>query len=50
MDTSYNVIMGRSLGGAVASSLLPFLPKEKEMTVILVDLTLEISDEILEIY
>ncbi|OJA13422.1 hypothetical protein AZE42_05780 [Rhizopogon vesiculosus] len=39
---TYDVIIGHSLGGTVALSLLPFLPKEKETTVILVDPPLEI--------
>jgi pimeloyl-ACP methyl ester carboxylesterase len=44
MNTSYDVIIGHSLGGVVALSLLPFLPKGKEATVILVDPALEIPD------
>ncbi|OAX43060.1 alpha/beta-hydrolase [Rhizopogon vinicolor AM-OR11-026] len=39
---TYDVIIGHSLGGTVALSLLPFLPKEKETTVILVDPPLEV--------
>jgi pimeloyl-ACP methyl ester carboxylesterase len=50
MDTSYDVIIGHSLGGAVALALLPFLPREKETTVILVDPALEITDEEVEIH
>jgi surfactin synthase thioesterase subunit len=42
---TYDVIIGHSLGGTVALSLLPFLPKEKETTLILIDPVLEISDE-----
>jgi len=49
MDTSYDVIIGHSVGATVALALLPFLPKEKETTVILVDPPLEISDEQLKI-
>jgi pimeloyl-ACP methyl ester carboxylesterase len=45
MDTSYDVIIGHSLGGTVALALLPLLPKEKETTVILVDPPLEIPEE-----
>ncbi|KAJ8588780.1 alpha/beta-hydrolase [Rhizopogon salebrosus TDB-379] len=45
MGTSYDVIIGHSFGGALALSLLPFLPEKKEATVILVDPVLEISDE-----
>jgi pimeloyl-ACP methyl ester carboxylesterase len=45
MDMYYDVIIGHSLGGTVALSLLPFLPKEKENTVILVDPPLEVPDE-----
>jgi pimeloyl-ACP methyl ester carboxylesterase len=41
---TYDVIIGHSLGGTVALSLLPFLPKEKETTVILVDPPLEAPD------
>ncbi|KAG1874005.1 Alpha/Beta hydrolase protein [Suillus tomentosus] len=37
MDTHYDVIIGHSLGGLVTLSLLPFLPKTKETTVILLD-------------
>ncbi|KAG0693395.1 Alpha/Beta hydrolase protein [Suillus ampliporus] len=48
MDTSYDVIIGHSLGGTVALSLLPFLPKTKETTVILVDPALEPTEEITE--
>lgn len=40
---TYDVIVGFSLGGTVALSLLPLLPKEKEATVILVDPPLELS-------
>jgi pimeloyl-ACP methyl ester carboxylesterase len=39
---TYDVIIGFSLGGTVALSLLPLLPKEKETTVILVDPPLEV--------
>jgi hypothetical protein len=46
---SYDVIIGHSLGGAVALALLPFLPKEKEVTVILVDPALDIPDGELKI-
>lgn len=49
MDTSYDVIIGHSLGGLVALSLLPFLPKRKETTIILVDPVLELTEEMLEI-
>lgn len=45
MDTSYDVIIGHSFGGAVAVSLLPFLPKMKETTVILLDPGLEFTEE-----
>ncbi|KAG2118303.1 Alpha/Beta hydrolase protein [Suillus clintonianus] len=41
-DTSYDVIIGHSLGGTVALSLMPFLPKTKETAVILLDPPLEI--------
>ncbi|KAG2152887.1 Alpha/Beta hydrolase protein [Suillus clintonianus] len=50
MDTSYDVIMGHSLGGIVTLSLLPFLPKAKETTVILLDPTLELTEETFEIH
>lgn len=48
--TSYDVIVGHSLGGPVVLSLLQFLPKTKETTVILLDPALEIewSTEIYE--
>ncbi|OAX43062.1 hypothetical protein K503DRAFT_766164 [Rhizopogon vinicolor AM-OR11-026] len=45
IEDTYDVIIGSSLGGTVALSLLPFLPKEKEITVILVDPPLEVPDE-----
>src|ERR1700710_29868 len=45
MNTSYDVIIGHSLGGAGALSLLPFLPKGKETTIVLVDPALEVPDE-----
>lgn len=45
MDTSYDVIIGHSLGGAVTLSLLPFLPKTKDTTVILLDPALELTKE-----
>lgn len=41
MDTSYDVIISHSFGCQVNLSLLPFLPKTKETTVILVDPPLE---------
>jgi len=43
MGMSYDVIIGHSFGGTVLLSLLPFLPKMKEITVILVDPVLELS-------
>ncbi|KAG1886548.1 hypothetical protein F4604DRAFT_1277716 [Suillus subluteus] len=46
-DTSYDVVVGSSLGATVALSLLPFLPKTKETTVILLDPPLE-SEETVE--
>ncbi|KAG2360534.1 Alpha/Beta hydrolase protein [Suillus spraguei] len=45
MGTSYDVIIGHSFGGAVAVSLLPFLPNKKETTVILLDPGLEFTEE-----
>lgn len=45
MGTSYDVIIGHSLGGPVALSLLPFLPKTQETTVILLDPALELTEE-----
>ncbi|KAG1729267.1 hypothetical protein EDB19DRAFT_1744073 [Suillus lakei] len=45
MNTSYDLIIGHSLGGAVTLSLLPFLPKTKETTVILLDPILELTKE-----
>ncbi|KAG0702368.1 Alpha/Beta hydrolase protein [Suillus ampliporus] len=44
-DMSYDVIIGHSLGGTVALSLLPFLPEGKETTVILLDPPLELTEE-----
>ncbi|KAG1730353.1 Alpha/Beta hydrolase protein [Suillus lakei] len=45
MDMSYDVIIGHSFGGSVALSLLPFLPKKKETTVILLDPGLELTEK-----
>lgn len=45
MGTSYDVIIGHSLGGAVTLSLLSFLPNTKETTVILLDPALELTKE-----
>ncbi|KAG0700621.1 Alpha/Beta hydrolase protein [Suillus ampliporus] len=45
MDMSYDVIIGHSLGGSVALALMPFLPKTKETTIILLDPALEITAE-----
>ncbi|KAG0702372.1 Alpha/Beta hydrolase protein [Suillus ampliporus] len=45
MDTSYDVIIGHSFGGPVALSLLSFLPNTKKTTVILLDPTLELTEE-----
>ncbi|KAG1733441.1 hypothetical protein EDB19DRAFT_1911581 [Suillus lakei] len=42
---SYDVIIGHSFGGAVASCLLPFLPKKKETTIILLNPGLEFTEE-----
>lgn len=42
-DTSYDVIVGHSLGGPVTLSLLRFLPKTKQTAVILLDPPLEIE-------
>lgn len=44
MDTSYDVIISHSFGCHVNLSLLPFLPKTKETTVILVDPPLELTE------
>lgn len=44
LDTSYDVIMGHSFGCLVTLSLLPFLPKTKETTIILVDPAIEITE------
>ncbi|KAG1851957.1 Alpha/Beta hydrolase protein [Suillus subluteus] len=48
MGTSYDVIIGHSFGGPVTLSLLPFLPKTKDTTVILLDPALEVTEEKLE--
>ncbi|KAG2158935.1 Alpha/Beta hydrolase protein [Suillus bovinus] len=45
MDTSYDVIISHSFGCSVNMLLLPFLPKTKETTVILVDPSIEITEE-----
>jgi pimeloyl-ACP methyl ester carboxylesterase len=45
MGTSYDVIIGHSFGGPVALSLLPFLPKTQNTTVILLDPALELTEE-----
>ncbi|KAG1755979.1 Alpha/Beta hydrolase protein [Suillus lakei] len=45
VGTSYDVIIGHALGGPITLSLLPFLPKTKETTVILVDPALELIEE-----
>ncbi|KAG2056001.1 alpha/beta-hydrolase [Suillus hirtellus] len=50
MDTSYDVIIGHSLGGAVTLSLLPLLSNTKETTVILLDPALELTKEIADKY
>ncbi|KAG1753774.1 Alpha/Beta hydrolase protein [Suillus paluster] len=50
MDTSYDVIIGHSLGGTTALALLPFLPRTKETTVILVDPPLELTEEQINMY
>jgi len=50
MDTSYDVIIGHSLGGPVVLSLLPFLPKKKDITVILVDPAISPTKEKAEFY
>ncbi|KAG2370080.1 Alpha/Beta hydrolase protein [Suillus spraguei] len=46
IDTTYNVIIGHSLGSVVTLSLLPFLPKTKETNIILLDPPLESTGEI----
>ncbi|KAG1717330.1 Alpha/Beta hydrolase protein [Suillus paluster] len=50
MDTSYDVIIGHSLGGTTTLALLPFLPRTKETTVILVDPPLDITEETTNMY
>jgi pimeloyl-ACP methyl ester carboxylesterase len=50
MGTSYDVIIGHSLGGAVTLSLLPILPDTKETTIILLDPALKISKENVDEY
>lgn len=45
MGTSYDVIIGHSFGGPVTLSLLPFLPKTQNTTVILLDPALELTEE-----
>lgn len=50
MGTSYDVIIGHSLGGAVILSLLPILPSTNETAIILLDPALEISKESVDKY
>ncbi|KAG2069571.1 alpha/beta-hydrolase [Suillus decipiens] len=50
MGTSYDLIIGHSLGGPVALSLLPFLPNTKETTVILLDPALALTKELADMY
>jgi hypothetical protein len=50
MGTSYDVIIGHSLGGPVTLSLLPFLPNTKETAVILLDPPLELTKETVDKY
>ncbi|KAG0702366.1 Alpha/Beta hydrolase protein [Suillus ampliporus] len=48
MDTSYDVIVGHSLGGTVALMLLPFLPQTKETTIILLDPAIDPPEETIQ--
>ena len=48
MDTSYDVIIGHSLGGTVTVTLFPLLPRAKETIVILLDPVLEVPADKLE--
>ncbi|KAG2156891.1 Alpha/Beta hydrolase protein [Suillus bovinus] len=50
MDTSYDVIIGHSLGGPLTLLLLPLLSNTKETTVILLDPALELTKEIINKY
>ena len=43
-NTSYDVIIGHSLGGPVVLALLPFLHKKKATTIIFVDAAFEIPE------
>ncbi|KAG1727782.1 Alpha/Beta hydrolase protein [Suillus paluster] len=43
-DTSYDVIIGHSFGGSVVLSFLPFLPRKKATTIILLDPGLEFTE------
>ncbi|KAF9224478.1 alpha/beta-hydrolase [Gyrodon lividus] len=43
----YDVIIGHSLGGTVALTLMPFLPADKRAAVVLVDPALEFDQEVL---
>ncbi|KAG2077692.1 hypothetical protein BDR04DRAFT_1088796 [Suillus decipiens] len=49
MDT-FDVIIGHSFGCSVTLSLLPFLPKTKETTIILVDSDLEFPEAQINIF
>ncbi|KAG1820467.1 Alpha/Beta hydrolase protein [Suillus subaureus] len=50
MGTSYDVIIGHSFGCLVTLSLLPFLPKTKETTIILVDSAFELTEKKINIF
>ncbi|KAG1820500.1 Alpha/Beta hydrolase protein [Suillus subaureus] len=50
MDMSYDVIIGHSFGCLMTLSLLPFLPKTKETTVILVDPPVDCTEAQVNVY
>ncbi|KAL4072205.1 Alpha/Beta hydrolase protein [Scleroderma yunnanense] len=47
-DTDFNVIIGHSVGGAIATILLSSLPKSRPISVILVDPSLKFTPEFIE--
>jgi len=44
-DTEYDIIIGHSMGGLVVLSLLKYLPKDRPVSVVLIDSTLEMTAE-----
>jgi len=44
-DAEYDIIIGHSMGGLVVLSLLKYLPKDRPVSVVLIDSTLEMTAE-----